>query len=114
MTPQEARKLPKYTPNPIFADLPAKLKDPRNYEKVQRRLLETLATTHSHTDVEEWGRCFDCQKKVIDHKNMMQQLGFTSPAQYMAWKKTMDVIINHKRNPLGAFYDPTSKPPESN
>jgi len=101
----DPKTFPKYTPNPIFKGLPAMLKDPANYETVQRRLLETLASTHSHSDVEEWAKCVDCMVRVEAHKLEMRRLGFKSPEQYMAWKKVMHVLINNERDPLNGFYD---------
>lgn len=85
-------KYPKYTPNPLIADLPDYLKDPANYEKIQRQLLDALASTHSHSDMEEWSACLDCQKRMMEHANLMRKLGFKKPGQYLAWKKVHETI----------------------
>ena len=100
MIPEEAAKLPKKIQDPITKSLPAYLKDPANYEKIQRALLETLASGHSHSEVIGWHKCRGCQKRVQDHREMMRKLGFISPAQYLAWKKTMEVIITKRRDPI--------------
>ena len=105
MTPEQAKKLPKYTPNPVFKGMPGYLKDPTNYETIQRTLLETLASRHSHGEMQTWANCINCQKKMMDHKVAMKKLGFTSGAQYMMWKKVMDIIINKKRDELPKYND---------
>lgn len=71
----------------VLAGLPEWLKDHDNYDKVQKALLETLASKHSHSDMVEWAACATCQRKVHDHAEMVRKLGFLSPAQYFAWKK---------------------------
>src|SRR3990167_1060975 len=93
-------KFPKYTPNPIFRGLPQHLKEPKNYEKIQRVLLETLAGRHSHGEMETWAKCLRCQNKLREHGDMMRKLGFKSGKQYMAWKKVMHAITNPRFDPL--------------
>lgn len=83
---------PTYKPNPLLAGLPEYLKDPDNYPKVRKALLETLATTHSHSDILEWGSCVPCQRKLRDHAEMVRKFGFKSPAQYMEWQKVHETI----------------------
>ena len=100
MTPEEAKKLPKKLTEPITKSLPAYLKDPANYEKIQKALLETLASGHSHSEVIGWHKCRGCQRRVENHKMMMQKLGFKSPAQYYAWKNIMEILIKDKRTPI--------------
>jgi len=77
---------------PILAELPAYLKDPANYKKIRLALLDTLATTHSHSDLLEWGACGQCQMKVRNHAEMIRKLGFTCPAQYYAWRKISEKV----------------------
>lgn len=76
----------------VLDGLPAYLKDPENYQKVRKALLETLATTHSHGEMVEWAGCFQCQKKMQAHGEMVRKLGFLSPQQYRAWLKTHATI----------------------
>ena len=76
-----------YVPNPLTADLPAYLKDPANYDKVRKALLDELATTHSHSDMLDWFKCTSCQIKAKNHVDMMRKFGFKNAAQYMAWQK---------------------------
>jgi len=82
----------------VLAGLPLYLKDRANYPKIQKALLETLASTHSHSDIIEWAGCVPCQKKMHDHAEMVRKLGFLSPAQYFAWKKIHQEI--ERRVPL--------------
>ena len=72
--------------------LPAYLKDPANYEKIQLALLNAGATKHSHADVESWAKCATCQRAEWNRKEMMLKLGFKSGKQYLAWKKIHDEI----------------------
>ena len=83
--------------NPIFDGMPEVLKDHKNYAKIQKALLETLATPHSHSDVLAWSSCLKCQGKITSHRIMVQKLGFKSPAQYFAWKKTHEEISKRVR-----------------
>ena len=89
---------PMYRPNPLLATLPAYLKDPANYQKVQKALIQAGATKHSHGEMVDWAACKTCQRKQWDRKEMMLKLGFKSGASYMAWKKTMETI--KRRVPL--------------
>lgn len=91
MTPEEGRKLPQKLPS-ILDDLPVYLKDPANYEKVQKALIETLASRHSHSDLLTWYSCKQCENKIFDHREMMMRLGFKSPTQYYAWKRIHEKI----------------------
>lgn len=76
----------------VLAGLPQYLKDPEVYPKIQKALLETIATTHSHSDLLEWGGCVPCQIKMHNHGEMMRKLGFQSPQQYRAWCKVHEKI----------------------
>ena len=96
-------KFPKFTPNPLFKGLPKHLKDPKNYEKIQRALLETLAGRHSHGDMQTWANCLHCQIKLKEHGGMMRKLGFKSGKQYMAWKRVMHMMTNPKFDPLPKY-----------
>lgn len=84
--------LPKVLKPPILAGLPEYLKDPANYQKIRAALYEVIASTCSHSEVIEWSACSKCQKKVRDHADMVRKLGFTSPAQYFAWRKVHEVM----------------------
>ena len=92
MTEITPKTFPKYKPNPLFATLPAMLKDHDNYLKIQKHLLEKLATKHSHGEMSEWVACPACQRKFYERGEAIRKLGFTSMAQFMAWEKTHQTI----------------------
>ena len=87
----EPEKLNLLKPSPItdalLKSMPPHLKDPKNFEKIQRALLDTLAGRHSHAEVFDWAKCKTCMGKRRDHALMMRKLGFTSGAMYLVWKK---------------------------
>lgn len=87
------QKYPQYTPNPMFNGLPEYLKDPNNFDKIQKMLLETLATGCSHSEPSEWSACKKCTDNMIERRLLMQKLGFISIQQYMAWRKVMETIL---------------------
>lgn len=79
--------------HPLVASMPAHLKDPANYEKIQRVIVENLAGAgHSHGEVVEWAGCAACQKRFAERGNVMKALGFRNPAQYLVWKQIHDQI----------------------
>lgn len=78
--------------HPLVASLPPYLKDPKNYEKVQKVILNSFSSKHSHGEVVEWASCVTCQKKFSNRSFVLKKLGFVNPAQYMAWKKIHEVI----------------------
>lgn len=82
----------KYAPSPIFLGLPEYLKDHNNYKKIQKLILNALSSGHSHGEVVEWSTCVKCQESFRNRGTALKKLGFKSPAQYMAWQKTMQVI----------------------
>lgn len=86
--------------SPIFSGMPDYLKDHKNYEKIQRVLLEELATGHSHGEVVEWASCVDCQSKFRNKGEMIKKLGFSSVAQYKAWQLVHSRIDSMLRSPL--------------
>jgi len=87
---------------PILAGLPAYLKDHDNYIKIRGELFNILRSNcmHREDDLLEWGKCLKCQIKVRDHADFLRKLGFTSPAQYYAWRKVHEHIDNPRRDKL--------------
>jgi radical SAM superfamily enzyme len=98
MNIEEAKKLPKPKVHPMVGSLPNFLKDTKNYNKIQKAILDAGATKHSHAEVLDWAGCTHCQNKQKDRLQMMRKLGFQSAAQYMTWKKIHEEIKN--RYPL--------------
>lgn len=82
----------KYKLHPLLASLPEWLKDPQNCDRVQRVILESLASKHSHGEIVEWASCVQCQKRFAERGFVLKKLGFSSPQQYMAWKKVHEQI----------------------
>ena len=84
----------------ITKDLPAYLKDPKNYFKIQRALLDTLKGKHSHSEVQSMANCTECTRKYLELREMKKKLGFKNPAQYFAWKKIMEIMIFDRKDPI--------------
>lgn len=87
--------------SPTLAGLPEYLKDPKNYIKVQKALLETMSCSKSHSDPSEMFHCKQCTENMIKRRELMKKFGFKSPAQYLDWKKTHEEI--KKRMPLDKY-----------
>lgn len=88
-------------PKPHVLDgLPAYLQDPKNYKKVSLAIYDSMkgaCTTHS--EVVEAAACAKCQRAFLNRGEMMRKLGFQSPAQYLAWKKTHEFMRTEMRLP---------------
>ena len=88
----------KVKPHPVLASLPDHLKDPANYYKIQKAILEAGSTKHSHGEIGEWAKCKYCQWKEWNRKETILRLGFKNGTQYILWKKTHEEI--KRRMPL--------------
>lgn len=84
--------------NPLLAGLSDYLKNPANYEEIEKKILSTFISTCGHTDVMQWAGCKKCTDKMLERRKMLKSLGFKSPRQYMAWKKIHQTI--RERFPL--------------
>lgn len=90
--------------HPLLGSLPKHLKDHKNFDKVQRLILESLAGKHSHSDIQAWATCASCQKRFSERRNVLKKLGFKHPAQYMLWKRTHEMIKGmYKKYPLEKY-----------
>ena len=78
--------------HPLLASLPKHLKNPANYDKIQKTIIDSLQGKCSHAEVVDWGKCTDCQARFENKQELLKKLGFTHPAQYMMWKKTHEGI----------------------
>ncbi len=78
--------------NPLIASLPVHLKDPKNYKRIRKIILESLAGKCSHGETIEWAKCPKCQKRFAERGKLLKKLGFTHPAQYMLWQKIHEEI----------------------
>lgn len=78
--------------NPYFDNLPEYTKDPKNFKKIQRALLETLACGRIHSEPSEVFHCKKCNENVMERRKLMAKFGFKDAAQYMAWRKVHETI----------------------
>ncbi len=85
----------------ILDGLPDWLKKPESYEKVQRAVLDAMASGCSHSDPAAWMDCKKCGAKMVERRLLLKRFGFKSPAQYLQWKKVHEVI--KKRYPLAKY-----------
>lgn len=90
-------------PHPILSTFPAYLKDPKNYNKIQRTVLESLASKHSHGEIVEWAACAGCQRRFAERGELLKKLGFASPAHYMIWNQIHRTI--KERVPFAKYDD---------
>ena len=97
LSKKQANNLPRYKPNSLFANLSPFVKDPANYNKIQKILLNELAGPHTHSEMTNWANCRTCQDKSQERIMLMRKLGFTSAAIYLGWKKTMEQILSPRR-----------------
>lgn len=84
-------------PNPIFKDMPDKLKDPKLFKDIERRLRMSLISDHKHDTIKTYKKCKRCQDKFNKRHSLIKELGFKDIRQYMEWKKIMSIIVQ-KRN----------------
>ena len=84
---EHPKELPKVIRRPITESLPAYLKDPKNYDKINKYIIQTLASKHSHGEVVEWAKCAACQRRFAERSNVLKKLGFPTIKYYMAWKR---------------------------
>ena len=66
-----SKKLPKFTPSPIFKGLPANLKDFKNYKDIEQRLRFAMVSDHKHKLVQDFMKCSRCQKKLQRKREIM-------------------------------------------
>ena len=93
-TKLDLKQTPKLEPNPIFKDLPERLKDPKNFPKIEIELFKILKTDHKHKTVRAYVTCAWCQNKLKLRQNRMKAIGFASYGQYVEWRKIMQIITN--------------------
>lgn len=87
---------PKADPN--VASLPEHLKNPANFEDIEKKVIQSIMSSCTHSDVFEMAECEKCTKKMLERRKLLKRLGFKNPAQYYAWKKIHTEI--KKRYPL--------------
>lgn len=78
--------------HPLLASLPKYVKDPANFEKINKAIIETVQTTCAHADLDAYAKCAKCTEKMLARRALLKKYGFKNPAQYMAWRKTHEQI----------------------
>lgn len=93
--------------NPLLDGLPEFLKEPKNYMKVQKALLDTLSCGKLHSDPLKMMECSKCTENMITRKKLMEKFGFGKEddvltlKRYMEWKKIHEEI--KRRMPLDKY-----------
>ena len=102
MSTPDPKSFSKYTQNPLIASLPAHLKDPKNFKKIQKAIINTTRVCRkSHADVLEMANCLTCTHAMLERRALLKRLGFRNAKQYMAWRKIHEEI--RKMMPLVDF-----------
>lgn len=94
---------PNTFPKPTSSSLPAHLKDPANYKKICKAILEVGATKHSHGELFDWYKCVHCQSANKKVQQFKLGLGFKNGAEYMAWKKVHEKITDLQKVKLRKY-----------
>jgi len=87
-------KINKLPENPIFEGLSADLKDPKNFDAIERKIANTMLSDHKHANIKQFTKCKRCQAKVRKKTDMIKEMGFKDFIQYQNWKKVMGMIIS--------------------
>ena len=100
--PEEILKaLPRHLPqNPLVANMPAHLKDPKNYEKIYKTIYEAGGTKCNHSEVVEMATCFKCGRAQENRLKVMKGLGFKSGKQYIMWLRIHQNIRTYHRDKI--------------
>jgi len=88
----DLKNVPSLKPNPLFKELPESLKDPKNFKKIEKKLVAVLKTDHAHKTIKEFTTCAWCQDLVQKRQALMKEIGFKDYGQYIMWKKVMTII----------------------
>ena len=73
--------------NPLDG-LPDWAKHPKNFETIEKALLDTLTCGKLHSDPIKMSECTKCTENMLVRKALMKKFGFSGVKQYMAWRKT--------------------------
>jgi hypothetical protein len=90
----------RYSPelHPLLKSLPSHLKDHTKFYDIQKKILETIMTSCTHSDLVGFAKCSKCTKNMLKRRKLLRDLGFKNPAQYMAWRMVHEEI--KKKVPL--------------
>lgn len=92
----DTSNLGKLKPAPIFKEMSDNLKDPKVYEKIERKILKIMKTDHTHATMASYTKCKDCKVKYEKRRDAIKDFGFKNYAQYLQWKKIMNIIVSQK------------------
>jgi hypothetical protein len=90
------KKVSKLKVQDVMKDLPVKLKDPKCYKRIEKRIALAMYSDHKHANVKTFMKCKRCTAKVHRKREIITEEGFKSMEQYLGWKKIMDVIENQR------------------
>lgn len=94
MNKQTINKIKNAEANPIFEGLSDEVKDPKNFERIEGKIANTMVSDHKHKTIKQFIKCKRCQDKMKKKAEMIKESGFKDFAQYQNWKKVMGKIIN--------------------
>lgn len=101
--PEAPKSLPKTLKVPITLALPKYLKDPANYDKINKFIIQSLASKHSHGEIVDWAKCAACQRRFAERSGVLKKLGFPSIRHYMAWKRIHEQMRSLVRDRLPKY-----------
>lgn len=97
MTTLNLKKVPKLKKNTLFKGLPEKLKDISCYQEIEQKLRLMMVSDHQHKTIKAFADCERCKGKVAKRRKAIEEFGFKSFEQYLAWRRVMDVIQNERQ-----------------
>jgi hypothetical protein len=81
----------------LMRDIPKKLKNPKCYPEIERKLYRIMYSDHHHPTLKGFTKCKRCQAKHEKKLEAIKEFGFKSVQQYLGWKQIMDVIVNNRK-----------------
>jgi hypothetical protein len=83
-------------PMPILKDLPEELKDPKCFEKIEKKIWLIMKSDHTHRTISGFNKCKRCRDKREKRNQFIKDTGFKNYEQYMKWRQIMSIIRNKK------------------
>ena len=81
-------------PMPILKDLPEKLKDPKCFEPIEKKIWLMMKSDHKHRTISGFNKCKRCQAKRKKRNEYIKETGFKNYEQYIKWRRIMSIIHN--------------------
>lgn len=94
MKKETINKINKALVNPIFEGLSDEVKDPKNFEAIERKIVNTMLSDHKHATIKQFIKCKRCEVKRQKRARVIKEIGFKDAEQYQTWKKVMGMIIS--------------------